>query len=103
MVDLPKRPELGWVKEDAWVQDLMRVEGCLGHLRYSTEQWLVIEPVADRPMPLMTPLAPSATRWAAASKAGADQPPPLSMQPYLTQSSGFRLSPSVSGFLGAGT
>jgi hypothetical protein len=36
-------------------------------------------------------------------RAGADQPPPLSMQPYLAQSSGFRLSPSVSGFLGEGT
>jgi hypothetical protein len=44
-----------------------------------------------------------ATRWAVASKAGADQLPPLSMQPYFAQSSGFRLSPSVSGSLGAGT
>jgi hypothetical protein len=35
-------------------------------------------------------------------RAGADQPP-LSMQPYLAQSSRSRLSPSVSGFLGAGT
>lgn len=49
------------------------------------------------------PMAPSATRWAAASKAGADQPPPLSMQPYLAQSSGFRLSPSLSRLVGAGT
>jgi hypothetical protein len=35
-------------------------------------------------------------------KAGADQLRPLSMQP-LAQSSGFRLSPSVSDFLEAGT
>jgi hypothetical protein len=66
------RPGLGFFKEDAGVQDLMRLDGCLGQLEYSTEQWLVIEPVADRPMALMTPLAPSAARWAAASKTGAD-------------------------------
>jgi hypothetical protein len=45
---------------------------------------------------------------ALASRRGAMRPrpvdqPPLSMHPYLTQSFGLRLRPSVSGFLGAGT
>jgi hypothetical protein len=43
MVDLPKRRELAWVKEDAGVWDLTWVEGCLGRLQYSAELWLVIE------------------------------------------------------------
>src|ERR1700733_6935904 len=59
-----------------------------GHLEYRIEQWLVIEPVAESAYGVDDPLGASAARWAAASKTRADQPPPLSKQPYLGQTSG---------------